>query len=63
MWFYQNKLTLWCVEFHLQSRYHNFKNKEEIAYALYKLCITDFRKALEKSLEQPQCELIVLSPH
>lgn len=34
------------------SIYHNFKNKEEIAYALYKLCISDFRKALEGSLKE-----------
>ena len=33
------------------SIYHNFKNKEEIASALYEECIASFRKALDQSLE------------
>ncbi|MGI6680460.1 MAG: TetR/AcrR family transcriptional regulator [Bdellovibrionota bacterium] len=32
------------------SIYHHFKNKEEIAKALYDLCISIFRKELEKSI-------------
>lgn len=32
------------------SIYHNFRNKEEVATALYKEGISSFRKALEKSL-------------
>jgi len=33
------------------SIYHNFKNKEEVATALYKEGISSFRKALEESLQ------------
>lgn len=33
------------------SIYHNFKNKEEVATALYEECIRAFRKALNQSLQ------------
>lgn len=33
------------------SIYHNFKNKEEVATALYDECIGSFRKALQDSVE------------
>ena len=36
------------------SIYHNFKNKEEVATALYEEGISAFRKALEQSLKQNQ---------